>query len=145
MEKVRRGSFPVFVCYKGPQSRKREGMLTVSRLRDVLEMKVSPTAVFHFVTNSSSDIGSFCKDTKYKKQSWNQTGNEAGKNKLETNLVLTQNTQADLTHNLFNVHLPPLVRIVDLSKPRITSNVTSRRTSCSNSRDRDSSRTEGAL
>jgi hypothetical protein len=36
----------------------------------------------------------------------------------ETNLVLTQNTQADLTHRLFDVHLPPLaVRVVDLSKP----------------------------
>jgi hypothetical protein len=39
------------------------------------------------------------------------------KKTLETDHVLTQNTQADLTHNLFNVHLPPLVRIVDLSKP----------------------------
>ena len=36
---------------------------------------------------------------------------------LETNFVLTQNTHADLTHHLFDVHLPPLVRIVDLSKP----------------------------
>jgi hypothetical protein len=32
-------------------------------------------------------------------------------------LVLTQNTQADLTDHLFDVHLPPLVRTVDLSKP----------------------------
>ena len=69
MEKVRRGSFPIFVCYKGLQSRKREGILTVSKLRDVLEMKVSPTAVFHFVMNSSSEFGSFCEDSTYQKQS----------------------------------------------------------------------------
>ena len=37
---------------------------------------------------------------------------------LETNLVLTQNTQADLTHHLLNVHLL-IVRIVDLSKPTL--------------------------
>jgi hypothetical protein len=36
---------------------------------------------------------------------------------FETNLVPTQNTQTDLTRHLFNVHLPSLVRIVDLSKP----------------------------
>jgi hypothetical protein len=36
-------------------------MLTVSNLRDVWETKVSPTAVFHFVINSSSDIGSVYK------------------------------------------------------------------------------------
>jgi hypothetical protein len=36
--------------------------------------------------------------------------------RAETNLVLTQNTQADVTHHLFNAHLPPLVRVVDLSK-----------------------------
>src|SRR6266851_1461766 len=33
------------------------------------------------------------------------------------NLVLTQNAQADLAYYLFNVHLPQLVRVVDLSKP----------------------------
>lgn len=36
---------------------------------------------------------------------------------LETNLVLTRNTQADLAHHLFDVHLPPLIRIGHLSKP----------------------------
>ena len=36
-------------------------MYTMSSLRDVLEMKVSPTTVSHFVMNSSSDIGSHCK------------------------------------------------------------------------------------
>jgi hypothetical protein len=28
-------------------------------------------------------------------------------------MVLMQNTQADLTHQLFDVHLPPPVRIVE--------------------------------
>lgn len=53
-------------------------------------------------------------------------------------MLLTQKTQADLTHHLFNVHLPPLARIGQLTCPnqRITYNVFSRRTPCSNSRDR---------
>jgi hypothetical protein len=46
---------------KGPEAERGEWILTVGNLRDVLEMKVSPTAVFHFVMNSSSDIGLLCK------------------------------------------------------------------------------------
>ena len=86
-------------------------LLIVSSLRDVLEMKVSPTAVFHFVTNSSSGIAlqAPVRNKVRVKRRENKT--------LETNLVLTQNTQADSTHHLYNVHLPPLVRIADLSKP----------------------------
>jgi hypothetical protein len=138
-EKARRGSFPIssFVV-KSSEAERGEEILTVSSLRDVLGMKVSPTAVFHFVMSSSSDIGSL-----YEYQPETKLGSNGGKKKgLETNLVLTQNTQADLTHHLFNVHLPPLVRIVDLSKP---THRLQRRTSCSNSRDRDSPRTEAAL
>ena len=36
---------------------------------------------------------------------------------LAPNLVLTQNAQSDLTHHFFNVHLPSLVRAIDLSEP----------------------------
>ena len=36
---------------------------------------------------------------------------------LHPNLVLTQDAQADLTHHLFDVHLPPLARVVDPSEP----------------------------
>ena len=88
----------------------------MSRLRDVLETKVSPTAVFHFVMNSFSDIGSFCK---YNKQvlAVNKVRIKTRGVRAETNFVVTQNTQADLTHHLFDVHLPPLARIVDPSKP----------------------------
>ena len=48
---------------KAPESARGEGILTVSpsNLRDVLEMNVSPTAAFHLVMNSSSDIGSLYK------------------------------------------------------------------------------------
>jgi hypothetical protein len=62
MEKIRIGSFAIFICYKGVRSpNERILMLTVSSLRDVLEMKVSSTAVYHFVMNSSSNIRSLCK------------------------------------------------------------------------------------
>ena len=83
----------------------------MSNLRDVWETNVSPTAVFHFVRNSSSGIGSACK--KYEKH----LGSMSTTKLLAPNLVLTQNTQADLTHHLFNIHLPSLARIIDLSKP----------------------------
>jgi hypothetical protein len=62
MEKVRRGSFPISSSViKSSEAERGEEILTVSSLRDVLEMKVSPTAVFHFVMNSSSDIVSLWK------------------------------------------------------------------------------------
>jgi hypothetical protein len=46
---------------------------------------------------------------------WDQRGRKW--KKLAPNLVLTQNAQSDLTHHFFKVHLPPLVRTVDLSEP----------------------------
>ena len=60
---MRRDSFPIFVVrYKGiPKAKEGMGILTVSSLRDVSEMNVSPTAVFHVVMNPSSDIGSLYK------------------------------------------------------------------------------------
>jgi hypothetical protein len=88
--------FPYFiVCYKGlPESERGKGILIMSSLRDVLEMKVSPTAVFHFVMNSSSDIGSLCKYSKYQKQSWDQTRNE-GKNERRENVQNEPCTDAE--------------------------------------------------
>ena len=109
---MRRGNFPNHRLYKiRHNSNPTERMLTVSNLRDVWETKVSPTAVFHFVRNSSSDIGSACK--KHEKH----LGSMDTRKLLASNLVLTQNTQADLTNHLFSVHLPSLARIIDLSKP----------------------------
>ena len=59
---------------------------------------------------------------------------------------LAQNTQADLTHHLFNVHhFHRSSAFSTCPNQYITCNVTSRRTSCSNSRGRDSSRTEAVL
>ena len=57
---------------------------------------------------------------KYQKQKLGMRAENQKKKKkkrLETNLALTLNTQADLTHHLLNVHLPLIVRVVDVSKP----------------------------
>ena len=61
---------------KAPESARGEGILIVSlsNLRDVLEMNVSPTAAFHLVMNSSSDIRSL-----YKYQPKTKLGSNSGK------------------------------------------------------------------
>jgi len=66
--------------------------------------------------SSSSEIGSLCK--KHERENKKLGSNEdEKKNCFAPNLVLTQNTQADLTHHLFNIHLPPLIRTIDLPEP----------------------------
>jgi hypothetical protein len=100
----------------GIQSLKRGILiLTVITLRDVLEVKVSPTAVFHFVRNSSSDIPLLYKYQTETKLTSNEEWFEGGKKKHRRDRPCIDTEYP--TYHRFNVHLPPPAHIVDLSKP----------------------------
>ena len=103
-------------------------------------MKASSTAVFRFVMNSSSGyldhIWITLKVSVSQKQSLDQTRNESGnegrkKRSPKPTLLLTQNTQADLTHHLFSTSIfhRSSASSTCPNQP-ITCNVTSRRASC---------------